>query len=89
MLIIQTTNKFEKEYKKAIKSGKNIKKIDSLLFKLANEEKLDKNYYNHPLRGKYKDRKECHIEPDLLLIYKKNNKHIIFERLGSHSDFFE
>ena len=39
--------------------------------------------------GNYRGRRECHIEPDLLLIYKVSGTEIIFERTGSHSDLFE
>ena len=88
MLKIKTTNKFEKEYKKAIKSGKDIKKLDHIFFKLANELPLDKKYNDHPLKGNYKNRRECHIEPDWLLIYKLDDNFIIFERTGSHSQLF-
>ncbi len=89
MLKIKTTNKFEKEYKKAIRSGKDIKKLDSVFLKLVNELPLDKKYNDHPLRRNHKDRRECHIEPDWLLIYKIDGDYIIFERTGSHSQLFK
>ncbi len=59
--------------------------------KLINQEKLDPKYREHNLAGNFKDRRECHIEPDWLLVYKLDRKEkiIIFERTGSHSDIFE
>ena len=89
MLKIKTTNKFEKEYKKAMKSGKDLKKLDQVLVMLAKEIPLDERFYDHPLKGNYKDRRECHIEPDWLLIYKIEGDFIIFERTGSHSQLFK
>ena len=89
MLQIKTTNKFEKEYKNAIKSGKDIIKLDQVLIMLAKKIPLDERFYDHPLKGNYKDRRECHIEPDWLLIYKIDDDSIIFERTGSHSQLFK
>ena len=69
--------------------GKSKKKIREVLKKLINEEQLDARYKDHKLLGNFKDRRECHIEPDWLLIYKKSSDEIIFERTGTHSDLFE
>jgi mRNA interferase YafQ len=69
--------------------GKSEKKIKQVLRKLVNEEQLNAHYKDHKLIGNYKDRRECHIEPDWLLIYKKTRDEIIFERTGTHSDLFE
>ncbi len=46
-------------------------------------------YKDHRLIGNYKGRRECHIDPDWLLIYTKMEGEIIFERTGTHSDLFE
>ncbi len=50
---------------------------------------LAPEYRDHKLRGEYKNRRECHIAPDWLLIYKLESDSIIFERTGTHSDLFE
>jgi mRNA interferase YafQ len=50
---------------------------------------LAERYRDHPLRGNFKNRRECHVEPDWLLIYKLDGDEIIFERTGRHSDLFE
>ena len=86
-----TTNRFEKDYKLMQRRGKEINKLDAIMRKLIHGETLDMKYKNHALKGNYKDRRECHIEPDWLLVYKidKNEKAIIFERTGSHADIFE
>lgn len=55
--------------------------------KLANDEKLDEKYKDHPLKGKFYSTRECHIEPDFLLIYEKFNDVMVLSllRLGTHS----
>ncbi len=86
-----TTNRFEKNYKQMQKQGKDIDKLHEVMEKLINEEKLLERHHDHALTGNFKDRRECHIEPDWLLIYKidKRKEIIIFERTGSHTDLFE
>ena len=86
-----TTNQFEKNYKKMQKQGKNIDKLHEVMEKLIAENKLLERHHDHALTGNFKDRRECHIEPDWLLIYKidKKKEIIIFERTGSHTDLFE
>jgi len=64
-------------------------KIKKIIRNLINEERLDAKYKDHKLIGNYKGRRECHIEPDWLLIYKIEDSVIIFERTGTHSDLFE
>jgi len=90
MLITQTTKQFEKDFKRMQKRDKDIAKIKTVMRKLANEEPPEKRYREHKLIGEYEGHRECHIEPDWLLIYKVNKKAktIIFERTGSHSDIF-
>ena len=50
---------------------------------------LDARFRDHKLQGEFKDRRECHIEFDWVLIYKLSGDEIIFERTGTHSDLFE
>ena len=86
------TNKFKKQLKKIIKQEKDIHKLIEVLNVLANGEKLDSKYQEHQLVNNkfYKDCRECHIEPDWLLVYKYNNNELILFLIstGSHSDLF-
>ena len=86
---IDFSKKFRKEYKKAIKQG-YAKKVDSIIEKLANNEPLEPKHKDHALKGEYIGYRECHIEPDLLLIYKKQEDILVLVcfRLGSHSELF-
>ncbi|ODS23236.1 hypothetical protein AB835_09775 [Candidatus Endobugula sertula] len=85
-----TTNRFDKDLKRALKRGKNLEKIRSVMASLTAGEVLAPKYKDHSLIGNYAKRRECHIEPDWLLIYKLDAEEmvIIFERTGSHSDLF-
>lgn len=89
MLEISYRTQFKRELKLQGKRGKNLQKFLDIAEKLAKEEKLDPKHYNHKLSGNFRDRWECHIEPDWLLVYCKTKTEIIFERTGSHSDLFK
>lgn len=84
------TTKFKKDLKKLILQGRNIKKLDEVVQKLANDIQLPPNNKDHNLSGNYAGYRECHVEPDLLLIYKKENDILLLTlvRTGSHSELF-
>ncbi len=87
---VDFTTQFKKDIKLAKKQGKDTDKIFEVVEKLANDEVLDAKYKDHCLTGDYKDCRECHIEPDWLLIYKKYESELILMliRTGSHSELF-
>lgn len=89
MLNIYYRTKFKQELNKQIKRGKDEQLFLDTAYKLAKGQKLDQKYRNHKLKGNFKDRWECHLEPDWLLIYFKNETEIVFERTGTHSDLFK
>jgi len=89
MLQLSYTKQFQKDLEKNKKRGKNIDKIKLVIENLVSERKLDNRLKDHKLVGNYQGRRECHIEPDWLLIYKLTSQEIIFERTGSHSDLFK
>ena len=82
------TTRFQNDIKRAEKRGKNLEKLKLVIETLAAGEELDPIHRDHGLLGKLKDRRECHIESDWLLIYKLDDDRIIFERSGTHSDLF-
>ncbi len=63
-------------------------KIKDVITDLINEKPLDEKHRNHKLKGNFNGYWECHITPEWLLIYKKDNKNIYFARTGTHSDLF-
>ena len=88
MLRLVTTNQFEKDLRRMIKRGKDQSKLFQTMQELLDEESLDPSYKDHKLKGALAGRRECHIEPDWLLVYIKERDRIIFERTGTHSDLF-
>ncbi len=88
MLDLIVKSRFKKDYKKAIKQGKDIQLLDNIINMLLNEEELPKKHYDHQLVGNFYGRRECHILPDWLLIYFIEENILFLERLGSHSEIF-
>jgi mRNA interferase YafQ len=89
MRIPSFTKQFKKDLKRVQKRGKNPEKLKTVMSTLIDEKILDEQHRDHNLVGNYRGRRECHIEPDWLLIYKLEGNEIIFERTGSHADLFK
>ncbi|PAF49376.1 type II toxin-antitoxin system YafQ family toxin [Helicobacter sp. 13S00477-4] len=85
---IVRTNSFKIAWKKINSNDKD--RVLKVLEKLANDEPLEPKHKDHKLKGEYKDFRECHILPDLLLIYQKREDILILNafKLGSHSELF-
>jgi len=83
------TRQFNRDVKRMQKRGKKLEKIKIIIRSLIEEESLDPIHRNHKLIGNWQGRRECHVESDWLLIYKKEEDRIIFERTGTHSDLFQ
>lgn len=87
------SSNFKNQYKKIVKQGKDLDKIDEVIDKLAHFEVLDSKYRDHNLINDkyYKNCKECHIEPDWLLIYQyeDNKLNLLLIATGSHSELFK
>lgn len=89
MLILATTKQFQKDYKKSLKSGRNMSRLKQVMIWIASEKTLDNALRDHKLIGNYKGRRECHLTGDWLLIYKLEQTRVIFERTGSHSELLK
>lgn len=81
---VKFTTQFKKDLKLAKKQNKDIEKLFKVVELLANGEKLDFKYKDHDLSGNYKGTRECHIEPDWLLVYEYQNDVLVLMlyRLG-------
>lgn len=90
MLTLVTTSKFRKDYKLIKKRGLDISCLEEGIDTLLAEQSLDEKYHDHALHGRYEGFRECHIQPDWLLIYQidKGEAVLIATRTGSHSDVF-
>ncbi|MBQ8185887.1 MAG: type II toxin-antitoxin system YafQ family toxin [Clostridia bacterium] len=87
---VRFVNQFKKDLKLAKKQNKDIEKLYTVIEKLANGEKLDAKYRDHELTGNYRGCRECHIEPDWLLVYEiiDDVLVLVLNRVGSHSELF-
>lgn len=83
------SNRFEKDFELMQKRGKNPDKIEVVANLLIRQINLPPKYRDHKLQGTLKDCRECHIEPDWLLVYRITNDSVVFERTGTHSDLFK
>lgn len=89
-LDIIASNRFRKDLKLAKKRGLSLAKLEAVVEMLANQVPLDAKYRDHALTGNYSEFRECHIEPDWLLIYRQeiDALELFLFRTGSHSDLF-
>lgn len=92
MLKIEYQGQFKRDYKLALKRGCNSELLTEVISILANEQELPEKYRDHSLTNSrnYKNVRECHIQPDWLLIYQINKEILTLKllRTGSHSDLF-
>jgi len=83
------TTQFKKDFKRISKQGKDLEKLEYVIETLLSKKSLDQKFIDHLLYGKWKNHRDCHIEPDWLLIYRITSESLILERTGSHSDLFK
>ncbi len=88
MKTIRYLKQFKKDVKRIQKSGKDMSKLTQVIEKLANGETLETEYRDHALAGNYQSYRDCHLEPDWLLIYQSSETELVLVRIGSHSDLF-
>ena len=89
MKIPAFTKQFERDMKICQKRGKDTTKIKAIMFDLIVENALPPKNKDHSLSGNWKGHRECHIEPNWLLIYLYSDDEVRFVRTGTHSDLFE
>jgi len=82
------TTQFKKDVKRAEKRGKDLTELKAVLDLLIEGKPLPPEYKDHPLRGNFAGSRDCHIQPDWILIYTIVETHVRFERTGTHSDLF-
>ena len=91
MLDVVLSNRFKKDLKLAAKRGYNLDLLENVVDTLARGEKLTEKFRDHELVGNYSGFRECHIQPDWLLVYRIENSELILflSRTGTHSDLFD
>ena len=90
MLKIRYLRKFKRDLKRLQKQGKDIEKFKTVVRLLCEGKELPPRYVDHPLKGEWADFRDCHIEPDWVLIYFKTESTLVLtlSRTGSHGDVF-
>ena len=85
-----TTKQFRKDYKRMKKRGKDMRLLEEVINLLLNDEIFPEKYRDHGLAGAYLGFRECHIDPDWLLVYAYSGDLLILvvNRTGSHGDLF-
>ncbi|WP_287605192.1 type II toxin-antitoxin system YafQ family toxin [Thiothrix sp.] len=92
---IKRSSRFKSDYKLMKKRGKDMDKINSVIVMLANDEGLPPSLCDHSLSGNWAGFRDCHVEPDWVLIYKKTDDQALelhelrLEATGTHSDLFK
>ena len=85
---VAQTKQFKKDVKRMRKRGKDLEKVKAVIDLLVDEEPLPPKNRDHKLGGNWIGRRDCHIEPDWILIYKLTVDELLLERTGTHSDLF-
>lgn len=88
MRTFSRSNQFKKDLEKLHRQGKDLNKVKHVLQCLIEEKVLSFRYKDHPLKGNWDGSRDCHIEPDCVLIYTIKANHVHLERIGSHSELF-
>ena len=89
MKSLSQTTQFSKDVKRMLKRGKEPRKLQDVVRRLACGEPLHPKHRDHPLRGEWKGSRDCHVEPDWVLIYTADASSLRLERTGTHADLFE
>ena len=88
---LERTSKFKKDYKRLQKRGLDMSKLEAVVTMLAYGQTLAPKYRDHALTGNYKGYRDCHIEPDWVLIYKVDGDRLVLvlSETGTHADLLE
>ncbi|NCP15866.1 type II toxin-antitoxin system YafQ family toxin [bacterium] len=85
---VTITSQFEKDVERARKRNYDRCKLSAVIRLLGQGNLENRQYRDHPLKGKYNGLRECHLTPDWLLIYQSFTDHVILVRTGTHADLF-
>lgn len=85
---VSQTRQFVRDVKRMRKRGKNLDKLKAIVTKLARGEPLKPQHRDHALSNNWQNSRDCHIEPDWVLIYTVDEEYLRLERTGTHSDLF-
>lgn len=85
--VVRSTG-FKKDVKRAVKRGKDMAKLRTVILLLITDAELEPRYRDHALKDKWLGYRDLHIEPDWLLLYQVSESELLLARTGTHSDLF-
>lgn len=88
MLTVRYSTKFKKDFKTCVKRHWNMELLQQVIDTLKIPDTLPQKNLDHGLSGNYSGRRECHVGPDWLLIYKQDERELLLYRTGTHADLF-
>ena len=88
LLIIRQSTQFRRDIKRLSRQGADLSKIETVIKALVAQEPLAERYRDHPLTGNWVGYRDCHIQPDWLLIYRVIDDELQLNRTGSHAELF-
>jgi mRNA interferase YafQ len=89
MKTLSQTTQFSRDVKRMRKRGKDLLKLQEAVRMLASDSLLAPKFRDHPLAGPWQPARDCHVEPDWILIYTRDKTSLRLERTGTHSDLFK
>ena len=89
MKTVRRTSQFKQDARRMERRGKDFGLFKEIVRNLIAEQALDLKYRDHALLGQYQGTRECHIEPDWLLVYELTQQEVVLIRTGSHADLFD
>jgi mRNA interferase YafQ len=89
MRTLSQTTQFSRDVKRMRKRGKDLLKLQKVVRLLASGSPLEPKFRDHPLVGPWQPARDCHVEPDWILIYTMDETSLRLERTGTHSDLFK
>jgi mRNA interferase YafQ len=87
-LTIRQSTRFRRDVKRLRRQGVDLAQLEAVIVALVAQESLDERYRDHTLVGNWKGFRECHIQPDWLLIYRIESDELQLARTGSHAELF-
>ena len=85
---LKTTTRFERDLKRATRRGKDLDRLWAVVERLLKGEPLESRHRPHTLSGEWASLRECHVEPDWLLIWRETADELVLVRTGTHPDLF-